>query len=92
MKKVSLLVFLICISSILTSVSSGKDLPKIAVWDLAPGNIPPVLFKKHSQNRNLFSKKQLLIGKMKRAVNLEHRIRTGSRWLNQQFMVLGQQL
>jgi len=41
MKKVSLLVFLICISGILISVSSGKDLPKIAVWDLAPGNIPP---------------------------------------------------
>lgn len=41
MKKVSLLVFLICISGIFTSVSSGKDLPKIAVWDLAPGNIPP---------------------------------------------------
>jgi hypothetical protein len=42
MKKVSLLVFLICISGILTSVSSGKDLPKIAVWDLSPGDIKPV--------------------------------------------------
>jgi hypothetical protein len=40
-EKLSLLVFLICISAILTSVSSSKDLPKIAVWDLAPANIPP---------------------------------------------------
>jgi hypothetical protein len=41
MKKVSLLVFLICISGILPSVSSGKDLPKIAVWDLSAGDINP---------------------------------------------------
>jgi tetratricopeptide (TPR) repeat protein len=41
MKKISLLVFLICISGILPSVSSGKDLPKIAVWDLTAGDINP---------------------------------------------------
>ncbi len=41
MKKVFLLVFLICISGILPSVSSGKELPKIAVWDLTAGDINP---------------------------------------------------
>lgn len=36
MKKISLLVFLISIFGIFISVSYGKELPKIAVWDLVP--------------------------------------------------------
>jgi hypothetical protein len=39
MKKVSLLVLLIMIFIIFPSSSSAKDLPKIAVWDLASGDI-----------------------------------------------------
>ncbi len=40
MKKVSFLFSFIFIFISLPSISFGKDLPKIAVWDLAPRNIP----------------------------------------------------
>jgi peptidyl-prolyl cis-trans isomerase B (cyclophilin B) len=75
MKKTSLILSLLLVLAIFPSLSSGKELPKVAVWDLTPRNTPAT----HAQELTSFVVSE--ITKLKKyEVYSQENVRTLAGW------------